>query len=152
MKEVKGEKYKIAFICTGNTCRSPMAQFIMRDKLKRAGINNVSVKSFGLSADGSPINENAKNALKRIKIKCPKFSSKNCPKNLKTYDAVVCMTASQKNALSGICPHLYSFDDLCGVGDVEDPYGKDLTSYVSVAETLSYCCDKLIDYLIGSVL
>ena len=50
----------IYFICTGNTCRSPMAEAILRSK----GIDNVSVRSAGVYAqDGWPISLNAKTLI-----------------------------------------------------------------------------------------
>ena len=147
MKSSEQKKYKIAFICTGNTCRSPMAQFIMRAKLKDAGITNVTVKSFGLTAHGSQMKDNAKFALRELKIKFYDYTSKPIPKNIGTYDAVICMTGEHKSALLYKSNALYTFDELCGVGDVPDPYGKDEAEYLKVARILNECCDKLIDFL-----
>ena len=147
MENDKRKKYKIAFVCTGNTCRSPMAQFIMRAKLKEAGVDNVTVKSFGLNAHGSPMKDNAKYALKCLKIKFTEYTSKPMPKNLKSYDAVVCMTSEHKQALSGQNESLYTFGELCGVGDVPDPYGKDEAEYLRVAKILYGCCEKLTEYI-----
>ncbi|MCJ7813001.1 hypothetical protein MUP95_06770, partial [bacterium] len=38
----------ILFVCTGNSCRSPMAEWILKDLLNRYGIENVSVGSAGM--------------------------------------------------------------------------------------------------------
>ena len=149
MEENGRKKYKIAFVCTGNTCRSPMAQFIMRAKLKAAGMDNVTVRSFGVNAHGTPMKDNSKYALKQLKIKFSNYTSKPVPKSLKTYDAVICMTEEHKQMLKGKSDALYTFDRLCGVGDVPDPYGKDEAEYLRVAKILNACCDKLIDYLKG---
>jgi len=142
------EKYKIAFVCTGNTCRSPMAQFILRSKLKKAGIKNVLVRSFGLNAHKTPMKDNAKYALKQLKAPFSDYISKPIPKNIGTYDAVICMTCEHKNALIGACGALYTMNELCGVGDVPDPYGKDEQEYLRVAVILDKCCDTITDYLI----
>ena len=48
----------ILFVCTGNTCRSPMAE----GYLKSLNIPDIHVKSGGLAADGSPVSENSKTA------------------------------------------------------------------------------------------
>ena len=46
------EPYTILFVCTGNTCRSPMAEAIARDKLRQRGWDHVEVVSAGISAFG----------------------------------------------------------------------------------------------------
>lgn len=51
---------KILFICTGNTCRSPMAEAIARRILADAGKENVVVESAGTNAwDGAPASDEA---------------------------------------------------------------------------------------------
>ncbi len=40
-------KFKILFVCTGNTCRSPMAEGLLKHILKKEGVDNVEVRSAG---------------------------------------------------------------------------------------------------------
>ena len=62
----EGIKHKICFICTGNTCRSPMAAAVY-NHINREG--DTFAVSFGLYGDGvSPISENAVYALKKAEI------------------------------------------------------------------------------------
>lgn len=42
---------KILFLCHGNICRSPMAEFVMKHLVKKAGLENVSVESAALHTD-----------------------------------------------------------------------------------------------------
>jgi protein-tyrosine-phosphatase len=50
----------ILLVCTGNTCRSPMAEALLRRKLTERGIENVTVASAGTGAwDGAPASEGA---------------------------------------------------------------------------------------------
>ena len=42
---------KILFVCHGNICRSPMAEFVMKDLLRRAGIEDVEVASAAMHTD-----------------------------------------------------------------------------------------------------
>lgn len=50
----------ILFVCTGNTCRSPLAEVLLRQKLEERGLAGVTVASAGTGAwDGAPASEGA---------------------------------------------------------------------------------------------
>ena len=56
MKEqADGESFRLLFVCTGNTCRSPLAEAIARHRLEELGWDHVEVRSAGASAgEGAP--------------------------------------------------------------------------------------------------
>ena len=58
---------RVLFVCTGNTCRSPMAQGLM-NHLSNEKELAVQATSAGLAADGEPIAENALAALQELGI------------------------------------------------------------------------------------
>lgn len=69
--------YRIIFICLGNTCRSPMAEYIMRHLLKTAGLaDKVRVSSAGCKAEGKPMSRDARKELERNKIPFDNHRSK----------------------------------------------------------------------------
>jgi len=62
MAKSGAKKRKIIFVCTGNICRSPMAEFLLKDYLKKNKITSVTVSSAGLSA-GDEMSAEARAAL-----------------------------------------------------------------------------------------
>ena len=64
---------KILFVCHGNICRSPMAEFIMKDMVKKAGLEGrFSIASAATSTEeiGNPVYPNARRKLAEHGIDC----------------------------------------------------------------------------------
>jgi protein-tyrosine-phosphatase len=89
----------ILFVCTGNTCRSPMAEGIFRKMASDAGID-VEVRSAGVSAmDGFPISEQSGRILQDQGIQ-QQFASKSVTEELMQWaDLILTMTMSHKRHL-----------------------------------------------------
>ena len=141
---------KIIFVCSGNTCRSPMAQAIMMDALKKHNIENVEVDSFGLYCEkGDPISSGAKNALESMDIEFESQSKPLTKEAVDEADYIICMTPSHKKALEGIVPNekLFTMNDLSSCGDIIDPYGQSLEVYIKTAEQIKESVSVIISKL-----
>ena len=62
---MNSKKFNILIVCTGNTCRSPMAEGILKHLLKSKGIEHIDVSSAGTAGlEGYPPSENAVEATR----------------------------------------------------------------------------------------
>ena len=140
---------KIVFVCTGNTCRSPMAEIIMKNKIKSAGITDVRVTSAGLSAQtGAKMSENSFKALKALGLKPYGFKSKPLTKKLLfTADVIICMTSEHKRYLSGY-ENVVTVSELTGLEDVPDPYGGSLEIYKATSRHLDDACEIILSKIV----
>lgn len=138
------KRKKLTFVCTGNTCRSPMAELLLKDKIKKNKIKWWDVTSCGVHAElGSGISANSAAVLKEAGISSAKFTPKQLTQKLISASTlVVCMTANQKQMLEG-CGNVVCVKDICGY-DVPDPYGCDVEVYRKTRDALSSACDLII--------
>lgn len=88
---------RILFVCTGNTCRSPMAEGLMRKILADEGLAGIEVQSAGVAAqDGTPISEHAANVLKANGCTGPLRSAALSQSTVEWADLILTMTSAHK--------------------------------------------------------
>lgn len=139
------KRKKILFVCTGNTCRSPMAEALLKDKIKKNKIRWWSVSSCGIHAEvGGTISPNSAAVLAELGIAVEKFVPKQLTQKIISGSTlVICMTKSQMQMLED-CGIVTCIKDLCGY-DIPDPYGRDIAVYRSTRDALSAACDYIIE-------
>lgn len=130
----------ILFVCTGNTCRSPMAEGYLRSK----GIDGVTVLSRGLASDGSPVSLNSKTAMAEVGIDIGGHISRQITdRDINAADKIICLSPSHKAVLlSAGVPAEKLF--VLGNG-ISDPFGGDISVYRRCRDEIFTAVDKLIE-------
>ena len=98
---------RVLFVCMGNICRSPLAQGVFEDVLRREGLEGeVSVDSAGTGAwhVGSPPDERALSAasLRGVDISSQR-ARRIKPEDCQNFDYVLTMDEENYRAVAGLC-------------------------------------------------
>ncbi len=123
---------KVLFICHGNICRSPMAEFVMKDLVKKQGLEDwISVSSAATSRDeiGNDVHYGTKNKLAEVGVPCKKRRARQMTKqDYAEYDYLIGMDHYNIANMTRICGgdaqnKIHLLLEYAGeTGDIADPW------------------------------
>lgn len=145
---------KVLFVCTGNTCRSPMAEGILNHIANEKNLP-IEVSSAGISVfDGDSAAANAVKAMGNINIDISKHISQEINKQLiEKMDLILTMSNSHKDFILLNYPEAkdkiftlmeYSYDE---EKNVADPFGGPLSVYEKTRDQLYNAIENMIGKL-----
>ena len=96
---------KILFVCLGNICRSPMAEFLMKDLVQKAGLSEqFLIESAGTSRAGGPVYPPAQQKLAEHGISCKGKVSRQLKKSdYEDFDFSIGMDYGNLRSMRRIC-------------------------------------------------
>ena len=145
----------IMFVCHGNICRSPMAEFVLKDMVaKRKISHNFHIESSATSREeiGNDIHYGTKNKLKKVGVPfTPRKATQITKSDYDKYDFILCMDNNNIRNLSRIIPNdkdnkiklLLDFSD--NPRNIADPWytGNFEDTYNDIIEG----CEALLNYI-----
>ncbi|HET9887005.1 MAG TPA: low molecular weight protein arginine phosphatase [bacterium] len=131
--------FHVLFVCSGNTCRSPIAEALARKLLAEEGIKKVVVSSAGINAiDGSGASTGALEVAREHGVDLESFQSRRLTPSLaESASLILVMEPAHRPGVLSILPWadtrthvLGTFAGVDGAdGWVPDPFGGSLESY-----------------------
>ncbi len=170
---------RILLVCTGNTCRSPMAEAMLREMARQRQVE-LEVRSAGVAAlDGQPISAHAAEALRKRNVPLPAGGASSLKEDGAGWaDLILTMTVRHKQALLSRFPdaagktytlkeyaylHTAAGGSGSGTGegegadaanppdlDIADPFGGSLELYEQSADEISRALERVLDRLVAS--
>ena len=139
---------KILFVCHGNICRSPMAEYVLKDMAAKAGVSHqFHIASCAASREelGNPVYPPARRELNKHGIRCNGHQARQITaRDLEEYDYIYYMDRNNRSRLGRMFPHFDGFLPFLD-RDVADPwYTGDFTqTWIDVCEG----CQRILEEL-----
>jgi len=147
----------VLFVCTGNTCRSPMAEAVLRARAERDRLD-VLVDSAGTAPQdfGSPPHPSARQVLERRGYPVPDHRARRVrPEDFERFHLVLGMTRGHVRELEALAPRgararilpLLAFAPDTGTLDIPDPWSGGLADYEHALDLIERGVEGLLDEL-----
>ena len=155
--EDASKKKRILFVCTGNSCRSVMAQWLLEKKIKEKKRNDLEVDSAGIgSLEGMSASNETAMLLKDEGIDVSEHQAKRLNNDiLRRSDLILVMQRFQENDILDRVPSLkgrvYLLEEFSRFRqdnlEITDPMGRGLDVYRQVFSTIKEAVDRIIDLI-----
>lgn len=149
---------KIMFVCTGNTCRSAMAEGLAKKIIKEKKLD-IEVYSAGIFAmDGEHASYNSVAIMKEYDVDLALHTATSIENSeIEKMDLILCATKNHKAQLiskySDEKEKIFTMKEYAGLDnngqdmDISDPWGYNMNTYRMCAAEISLCVDKIIEKL-----
>ena len=145
--------YKICFVCTGNACRSPFAECVMKKQLADTGIDGFEVYSLGtLNWGENPRDATMVAVAKELGYELGGTTMVMTHERLMEADVIIVFDEHHRNAMTRVLDYNHwdrivlfnkiAFDE---DGNVADPHFQTETVYRNVAEHIEKGCHRLVE-------
>jgi len=133
---VKQDKVEVLFVCTGNTCRSPMAEGYLKHILPKQWRDRVTVRSCGTRAlPGMPATDKGQETAKKCGFDLSGHQSRTLTDSLmKQSDIIIALEEGHRQDARKLFPKAQV--DLLSVDGVPDPIGGTLDDYAKTLELI----------------
>ncbi|SFQ01788.1 low molecular weight protein arginine phosphatase [Salibacterium halotolerans] len=141
----------VLFVCTGNTCRSPMAEALLREK----GRDDIEVQSAGTSASpGMSASKETVEVLKERDILLRHAAKPLTKERVDWADLILTMTKNHHGMTVQQFPEAadkvftvkeFAWNEESGAGDITDPIGGSRDTYRHTADELETLVEKILE-------